>query len=224
MRGSKFNTTRDQERGYGMDLFYFQNKYESTNYYEDDENLNNHNREVLKDYGPDRIGFAYEEPRRNTGSRERLNLQHAGIYGSETAHPWRNDDYDINFTDKDKRGHLEDHNWQLFRQNNEQRFKLQPFRNDQDWSIPSNGVHPTTMSERLFEIRRQLKSRLNWFDESLDNFAGGRTFNSYNNPHGDTVMEDIDLGVSDANNRNPANRVMSNYMNTGGNYFFNYFK
>ncbi len=214
-----FNNTRGQDRGSGLDIKKLSEKFEDSCVAED-INMDDYNRSCLKDYGPDNILFEYEKPRRDLHQKNRLNLRHHGAYTADM--PWRNDDYDMNFHDKDPRGYLEEQDWKKFRGINEKTQKLVPFGKDHDHSITEQGVSPATMVSNLSELRRELRGRLQWFDDSLGNFVVRQ--GNYNLERPEIIVEDstvMDPTVLDELGRQNVNRLVSNRANIGGNYFYN---
>lgn len=227
-QSTKFQYTRGNDRGMNMDIGHFANQFEETEICERIDQ-NDYNRTCLKNYGPDRILFPHEEPRRNTFSRQIINLHTEGAF--DPTMPWRNDDFDLQFHDHDPRGYLEEQPWKKYRENNEPKLRQRLFGADADYSIPGDGIAPVDMVNRINTIRREMKSYMPWFEESLDNIVTGRSGMHFNTPNGvfgggqiDMVIPEdssttVDPTILDSLGRQNVNRMLSNNLHMGSKYF-----
>lgn len=227
-QSTKFERTRGNDRGMNMDISHFNQQFEETDIYEDLD-MNEYNRSCIKNFGPDRILFPHEEPRRDNHSRWIINLHTEGA--KDPTMPYRNDDFDMQFRDHDPRGYLEEQPWRNYRANNEPKLRQRLFGKDADYSVPGEGIHPVDMVNRISSIRREMKGRLQWFDESLGNFATGRSGTHHNSPRGifgggqiDMVIPEdssatVDPTILDSIDRRAVNRIVSNNLHTGSKFF-----
>ena len=221
-QSNKFGYTRGDNGG--LNILDYTNQYEVTPMYEDPDELDNYNRTVLRDRSAQKGGFDHEAPRINTGSKWTLNLHHDGVYGA-TELPYVHDDYDTSFRDHDPRGWNLEQNWKKFREDGTPRASLTLWGKDDDLSIPGEGIAPVDMVSRLVELRRGLRNRINWFSESLGNFAVGKSINPTNNPNNLDIVtledksEAIDPSMFDSVSTQNLNRYLSNNLHMGGKYF-----
>lgn len=226
-KSTKWIRTRGNDRGMNMDISHFHAQFEETPLYERID-MDNYNRSVIKNYGPDRILFPDEEPRRDNHSRWVLNLHHTGA--KDPTLPYRNDDFDIQFRDKDPRGYLEEQDWKKYRANNEPKLRQRLFGVDSDNSVVGQGIAPVDMVNRLSRLRRELRGRIQWFDESLDNIVTGRSGKHANSPGRigggqiDLIIPEdssatVDPTILDSIGRQNVNRLVSNNLHIGSKYF-----
>lgn len=153
-------------------------KMESTCIYEDPNQLYDYYRESLKDIRPDRPLFESDQTRRDNKSTDRLNLRHAGAFGS-TEDPFLPDgtflDYDG--LQSDVRGTALDPDMKQHRKQQEARGKFIKQGNDEDNSIPSAGWNPTHLLRDKTAQFYPLKNRLKIFDESFNSMSAGTGIN-----------------------------------------------
>jgi hypothetical protein len=153
----------------------FPEKYESTKILEDPgyEQLDRDRRDTLSDFGPDtNTLFAYEEPRRNVHSRERLNIREMGM--RYRADPYiSHGDFDISFHDHDPRGILSEQPWSEYRRQMENRIRQIDFKDDGDYSETSGGIHPNTLYKKIRGAQNWAKARLKIFDTSWEGLNMG---------------------------------------------------
>lgn len=156
-----------------MDWSMFPEKTESTRMVEDPNALDQHNRDLLKDFSPENSRlFAYEEPRRNTYAKDRLNIRDGGA--RVTTDPWQNEDYDTQFHDKDPRGWSVEQPWSEYRRLLEAQLRMTDFKDDGDYSTTGGGVHPNTLYSTIRAAQDWVRARLKIFSTSYNNqHAGG---------------------------------------------------
>lgn len=149
----------------------FPDKLDRTDMIEDPFQIEELHRTTLSDFTPDAPTFEHEKPRRNTFSREKLNLREGGA--RTLTDPYRNDDYDLQFYDKDPRGWSEEQPWSEFNRQATARISQLDFKDDNDYSVPSQGIHPNTMNYNIRGAQNWLKSRLKIFETSYENLNMG---------------------------------------------------
>lgn len=147
--------------------YQFPGKWERTEMFEDPDQTYNFYRDTLKDFSPEVPAQASDFARRNYQSQGRLTLYHTGTRsGLDPENP----DLFLGFTDRDNRGHLLEPNgdeWK--RQSWHRKAMFEPqFRDDADWSVPSQGIHPNTMYA-------QMRATQPWFQARFRNFDTSRT-------------------------------------------------
>jgi len=221
---SVVKNTREPKIGDNINILDFAPQFEVTDMVENLD-IDQYNRNKLSDFGPDPINLASDQPRRNTFSRQIINLHHYGAF--EPSLPYvGSTDYDTQFHDHDPRGYSEDQNWQKFRKLREPTLKQTKWYPDSDYSLPSGGaIHPTDMQLRLSELRKMLRSRVQWFQDSLGNFivSPGNNPNSpkFTNVELMTTEDPLDPTITDAVGRMNTNSIASNNINLGGKYYIN---
>lgn len=169
-----YQGTRRGRSGYGdMGFEFFPEKYEKTDIIEDPDQINTDRRETLKDYAPEsNTLFAHEETRRNTHARERLNIREGG--SRWTTEPWKNEEFDTQFHDKDPRGWSTEQPWAEYRRQAEAQFRMIDFKDDGDYSTTSGHIHPNTLYKNIRGAQNWVKARLKIFETSWENqHAGG---------------------------------------------------
>lgn len=167
---TRLDTTRRGRALYG-DISYdmFPGKYESTEMYEDPEEIYYDRRTTLRDRAPDNSRmFAYEEARRDNYSKDHLNLREGARVLTD---PWSN--WDTSFHDKDPRGWSTEQPWAEYRRGLEAVLRRTDFKDDGDYSTTSGGIHPNTMYKQIRGAQNWVKSRLAIFDTSLTSMANG---------------------------------------------------
>lgn len=161
-----------------MPISAYLKKMEQTCVYEDPNQLYNYYRESLKDLRPDKPLFESDQTRRDNKSEDRLNLRHAGAFGS-TEDPYLPDgtflDYDG--LQSDVRGTALDPDMKQHRIQQEARGKFIKQGNDEDNSIPSAGWNPTHVLRDKTAQFYPLKNRLKIFDESFNSMSAGTGIN-----------------------------------------------
>lgn len=125
-------------------------------------------RTVIKDYGPDQPTFESEKPRRNYDKK--INLRS----GARTlTDPWANPEFNISDTTKDPRGYLNEIPWKEMRRHHETRIPYTNFGDDSDNSVTSGGIHPNDLYTRIAATRNWLKARLKIFNTSKTTYQSG---------------------------------------------------
>lgn len=156
------------QSGYGdINPYQFPGKWESTNLYEDPNQVENFYRNTLKDFSPDVPAQSSDAPRRDYLNNARLTLRHTGtMSGLDPENP----DLFLGFTDRDPRGYLLEPNGEEWKRQSWARKEMfEPqFKNDADWSVPSQGVHPNTKYA-------QMRATLPWFKSRFRNFETSKT-------------------------------------------------
>jgi hypothetical protein len=150
------------------------NKYEITPLLEADIDLNDYQKDILKDFRPDKATFEYEKPRKNTDSVAKLNTHY---YGRRCDKEPFQDDLFLGFTDKDPRsihtdplmGNMQKHFW-----HRKDDYKYS-FKDDSDNSVPTAGISESKMQQNKKQTYKGFKDRYKNFDESTDAWT-----NSYN--------------------------------------------
>jgi hypothetical protein len=169
--GTRRGRSVSGDMGYEM----FPEKYESSEHllYEDPDLVHDDHRDTLKDFTPDNATlFESDEPRRNYGSVYRMNIRDHGTPKSGTD-PWRNEDFDIQFHDKDPRGFLTEQPWNEYRRHIEAQLRRIDFKDDGDYSTTSGGVHPNTLYKNIRSAQAWVKSRMKIFSTSYESRHNG---------------------------------------------------
>lgn len=171
---------RGRAVAFDMDPKLLEKKWESTPIIEDSPAvlLDDDRRGTIKDYSPDQNSlFPYEQARRNTFARDRLNLREGGA--RVTTDPWVNsgqdgkDGFDISFHDKDPRGWSTEQNWKEFRRIAEVLYQNTDFKDDGSYQETSGGIHPNTMYKQIRGSQDWLKARMKIFSEEWEGRSNG---------------------------------------------------
>lgn len=216
-------TRRGRAASGDMGFEMFPEKYEQTVMYEDPDQLNEDQRETLKDFTPDSSRmFAYEEPRRTTYARDALNLRDGGA--RTTTDPWSNDDFDISFHDKDPRGWSTEQPWKEYRRALETQLRMTDFKDDGDYSTTGGHIHPNTLYKSIRGAQDWVKARLKIFSTELTNqHPGGvgvyaNISNVFKSEYEDqSIMMDGSMNQTfeDPENRSRATMRLSNMVHGG---------
>lgn len=174
--------------------YQFSGKWERTEMFEDPHQTYNFYRDTLKDFSPEVPAQASDFARRSYENQGRLTLRHTGTRsGLDPENP----DLFLGFTDRDNRGHLLEPNgdeWK--RQSWHRKAMFEPqFRDDSDWSVPSQGIHPNTMYAQIRATQPWLQSRFRNFETSRTGWHNGGPVEI---PHASLV--DKSCGVSEKMN------------------------
>jgi len=126
-------------------------KYELTDMvYNDLNTIDDFNRNILRDTGPDKATMASDAKRSNVYSETRINLREKGSR-------WKNEpihhDLNLSLTDKDPRGTAEGPDWKQFNVHTWARKNDHIFINDADHSVPSAGVSQSQVRDNKLKAR-----------------------------------------------------------------------
>ena len=174
-------------------------KYEKTDIYEDDDQLNNYYRNVLRDDGPDPVDtFAYGSKRSNAGySQEEIDLAakmgvslpkttaSSGVMRStilniratgqrSTIQP-RHSEAFLELTGKDPRGHSNLPDMRKLVEHSRARadnYRLS-FKNDDDFSVHESARNPSKVSSDKKTAMMAAKQKIQVFNESETTWASG---------------------------------------------------
>jgi hypothetical protein len=143
--------------------------------FEDPDLVENFQRAALKDLRPSKPLFESDMPRRNNMSVDRLNLRHIGR--RVEAEPYLPDGtfLDHEFTIADSRGTAVAPDMRLHHDQQVARGKFIKKYNDDDYSVPSTGWHPTHLVRDMNAQFYNLKDRMKIFDESMNGRHNGGT-------------------------------------------------
>ena len=149
-------------------------KFEVTNMVFNDMNtIDDFNRDVLTDIGPDKTTLASDAKRNNTYSETRINLREKGTR-------WKNEpihhDLNLSLTDKDPRGTAEEPDLRKLTENFWSRkddYK-HSFKKDADYSVPSAGISEPQMVMNKRNARERVgKMYYKDFGTSKDGWSNG---------------------------------------------------
>lgn len=209
-----------------MSFDMFPEKYEATHIIEDDDQLEDDQRNTLRDFGPEQgTLFAYEEPRRTTYAKHNLLLRQTGEFSTTT--PWiSHGDFDTSFTDADPRGYLTEQPWQEYRRQQEANFRRIDFKDDGDYSTTSGHISPFSMYKNIRGAQDWVKARLKIFDTSYEGRSNGgvgvyaHTSNVFKSSAEDSSVQtdgDSDMATTfeDPENRQRLTMKLSNIVHQG---------
>lgn len=165
------------------------NKFEITTILENPNILDSYYKNTLKDFTPEKPGFAYEESRKNTDSVAKLNSHYYGRRNS--IEPFQNDLF-LGFTDKDPRSI---HNGPLMGKYQEQIWHRKDdykysFKDDSDNSIHTAGISESKMQKNKKSTYLGFKERYKNFEESSD--AWTNSFNAIKSDKSKVYLHDVD--------------------------------
>lgn len=197
----------------------FPDKLEKTEIYEDPYQVEYEHRNTLKDFSSDPISFSQDLPRRSYDGYGRLTLRHTGTRsGIDPENP----DLFLEFTDKDYRGHLTEIPWDEGRRHARHRKKFveQGLYNDEDWSVPSSGLHPHTIYPKLRRAQHWTKSRKKIFSTGKDGWQHGAAVPKPHQSHVNKYQGDVENMNHDLIHQSPENRshrttLLSNRFHSG---------
>ncbi|MEM3062316.1 MAG: hypothetical protein QW303_02035 [Nitrososphaerota archaeon] len=150
----------------------FPQKTEQTIIWENPDSVNIDQRQTIMNFSPDTNSMLEQEkPRRNTHSKERLNIREYGLRYQNM--PYANEDFDTQFHDHDPRYYLTEQPWQNYRYSIEHLYKEKDFKDDGDYSITGGLIHPNTLYKRIRSTQNWLKAMFKNFDTSFDNRQNG---------------------------------------------------
>lgn len=146
-------------------------KYETTALYEDPFQYEDSMRHELSDFTPDQATLESDMPRREYQSTSRIHLRESGSRGDNPEHP----EIFIGFTDRDPRGIATDPDFKQMANQSwaRRRFKEATMYNDDDLSVPSQGIHPNKMRWQIRQSQNELKKRWKIFSTSKDALKPG---------------------------------------------------
>lgn len=145
-------------------------KYEQTTFFEDPNEINDMFRRTLVDESPDQPTLASDLARREYQSTSRIKLRE-GSRGDNPEHP----EIFIGFTDRDPRGTFTDPD---MKQLNNQAWARRKFieakmYNDDDHSVPSQGIHPAKMQHLIKHSYGDFKKRFKNFSTGKEALKPG---------------------------------------------------
>jgi len=157
-------------------------KIEQTDMYEDPMQVENHIRSLLVDFSPDTPFLASDQIRssddRGGGfhSKRFLNLRHHGVAGDESD-PYLPDGtfLDHEFTERDPRGSAVGPDMRKHYEQQLARAAFIKFYDDNDYSVPEQGITPEKMISNIKSGMYQFKDRYQNFDESMGAWHNGGT-------------------------------------------------
>lgn len=167
---SLFYTTsyRGRSLAHDISMEQFPGKYESTDIYEDPDDVYQHNRRVLKDFTPDNNRLLPDsQSRRDTHAKEKINLRLNGSRNDGTD-PYKNEGFDTQHYDHDPRGWSTEQNWDEYKRNMTSRIRRTDFKDDSDYSVPESGIHPNVLYKNIRQTQ-------NWFKSYFKNFDTAKT-------------------------------------------------
>lgn len=212
---------RGMEMSGDMGWEMFPEKLEATQIDEEPDEVYWHQREILKDRTPDKTNlFAHEEVRRNNFSRDRLNVRSGGA--RVNTDPWQNEDFDTQFHDHDPRGHSTEQPWQEYKRVLRSKLEQTDFKDDGDYSVPSQGWHPNTAYKEIRSAQNWVKSRLkifstakeNWHNGGIGKYKFSNVSNAQKVDH-ETTSVNVDLRYEDAETRQHQTTKLSNVVHHG---------
>ena len=160
---------RGMFRGGDISADMFQEKYETTDIYEDPDALYNDQRAGLRDVGPQTTGlFAHELPQRRTDSTRIRMMTTGSRYQTD---PYANPEFDTQFHDRDPRGTTNEIPWHDYRSQNEIRYRHLDYKDD-DGGQQMTETTPVNVARRIRDTFNWIKERLKNFEESKDNMTG----------------------------------------------------
>jgi hypothetical protein len=194
-------------------------KIESSAVYEDPNAVDDHFRSTLVDWKPDKPFFASDLPRSSNdpgggfGSVERLNLRHSG--GRSTEDPYLPDGtfLDWEFAERDPRGTATGPDMRRHYDQQIARASLIKVYNDNDYSVPEQGINPARMVANIKSGMYQFKDRYANFEESQDAWHNGGTgLNKVRGLNGESdvakyTMDGTVMDLADSTQRNRADAV-----------------
>jgi hypothetical protein len=186
-----------------------------TSYEDDNDNVEDYYRRTLKDMRPDTPFFESDQQRGDVHSKERLNLRYGGARTTELPNLPDGTFLDWEFMERDPRGIATGPDMRKHYEQQMQRASLIKFYNDDDLSVPEQGISPETMVKNIKDQFYNTKSRYRVFDESFDGWHNGgvdkrqRTGgNDISKIRNDGVI--VDLANSEQRNRADAVTQLSN--------------
>lgn len=148
-------------------------KIETTKLFEPENQIEDYQRQTLKDLSCDAPFFESDQPRRGFESKGHLSLRHSGKRSE--AEPWLPDGtfLDFPFVEKDPRGNALNPDMREHVKQQKARGKFYNYRSDADNSVPESGIHPSHMSKMIRNAQHITKDKLKIFDTSFDGWHNG---------------------------------------------------
>lgn len=165
------NNTLNGSRNMPLDLLL--RKMEQTCIYEPESQIDDYQRQVLKDLNCDEPIFESDQPRYNNHSESRLNLRHYGARNPTDPYLEDGTFLDFQFVEKDPRGNALEPDMRNQRSQLAHRISNFDFRNDEDNSVPESGIHPTHMVQNIKGQFYNVKNRMKIFETSMDGRHNG---------------------------------------------------
>lgn len=200
-----------------------------TSHQEDSAQTEQYMRNLMRDFSPDKPYLASDLPRNpndrggGTHATEILELRHAGARAAEDPYLPDGTFTDFEFTELDPRGIATTPDMRQHYEQQLARASLIKFYNDEDWSVPEQGINPVQMVQNKKSMFYQFKDRYQNFDESFDSWHNGGPTRTPRLGGSDvnktTLTGDIlDLTDSTVRNRRDATGMLSNDPTIGYRY------
>lgn len=200
-------------------------KFERTNNYEDPMAVENHIRDLLVDFRPDKPFLASDEKRDpndgNSGfqSRSVLNIRHCGARSADDPYLEDGVFLDHEFTSRDPRGHAIGPNMRQHYNQQLARASYIKMSNDADYSTTEQGIAPRKMYDNIRHGQYDFAHRYKNFSTAKGNFHTGGTGQTRHNKvssvakvqHDGVIM---DLAQAQARNRIDATSDLSRDLST----------
>jgi len=161
----------------GMPSSELYRKFEKTNIYEDQDQINTYHRNILKDRGPDSVTLSSDLPRGGYGrggyfSRGMINLRN---YGRLSPLEAEHGEQFFELTERDPRGTSTEPNMQLLNAQSYARGRYRFFTSDADYSVPESGRNESQVNRDKKAGFYATKKRMKIFSTSKNNFqhSGG---------------------------------------------------
>lgn len=181
-------------------------KYERTNIYTLDDNLDEYFRDVLQDTSPDTPYLESDQKRTNHESAGRLSLRYNGKRSE--MEPNHSEEF-LGFTDRDPRGTATEPDMRKYQEQMWKRKKIieSLMHSDADNSVPSDGINELKMIKNIRKGFYNLKDRLKIFDTSKENLLHGyNQLRINNNSKVDFIQHDQVISTL-PDTRNPIRRL-----------------
>ena len=145
-------------------------KYEETAFYEDKDQVEDMHRDTLMDFRPDQAVLESDIARRDYQSTSRIKLRE-GSRGDNPEHP----EIFIGFMDRDPRGAMQGPDMKQAANQAwaRRRFVEAGMYNDDDHSVPSQGIHPAKMQHLIKHSYGDFKHRFKNFSTGKEALKPG---------------------------------------------------
>ena len=172
------------------------NKYEITPIIDVSNDLDDHFRNTLKDFSPEKATFEYEKSRKNTDAVGKLNTHYYGRRND--TEPFQSDLF-LGFTDKDPRSIHSDplmgnYQKQIWHRKDNLKYS---FKDDTDNSIHTAGISESKMQKNKKITYSGFKERYKNFEESND--AWTNSFNQIDSKKSKVLRHEMDGTVVNLN-------------------------